>query len=577
MAVTFLTGFESAAALVDNIVLTGTAAYSTTQARTGTRSIRCNPASGVQGYVSGITQAEYSHFGMYVASLPSLNRLIFGTITAGTPNVRLTSAGELAVYINTTLIGTSSAAFASTGWHWVGVRSLSGTSVAFLQIDGVDEVTGTGTVTSWSNVLGCYGSEASAIDVYFDDYIVDPAGFLAPSKVALLLPISDNYRDTLWTGGSGGTTNLYDAVNNCPPVGSATESNTTQIEHAGGAAATGDQYHANLTTYTNAGVGASDTVIALQGVVVWGEDVATGTKMLSWGAVSNPGTTIGVGSTDVSTGHGSGAVGTYSTGTDYWNESRSVVKTLGLVIDTDITLGTSPVMRVSRPETASRVASVCFMGMHVAWTPPNYTTISSSFAANAVIKKTLTPTFTANAANKKTQSGTFFIGNNDGTGGAVKVIAATTYTFTDKKADAVIKKTLASTFAANAVIKRTQTGSTTANSTLKRTQTGSTTVNATLKRTQTSSSTANAVLKRTQTGSTTANAVLKRTQAGSTTANATLEATTAQTTTANATLKRTQTGSTTVNAVLKRTQNPTSTVDAIRKRTFYFGSGPDPR
>jgi hypothetical protein len=26
-------------------------------------------------------------------------------------------------------------------------------------------------------------------------------------------------------------------------------------------------------------------------------------------------------------------------------------------------------MRVLRPETASRVASVCFMGMYVAWTP----------------------------------------------------------------------------------------------------------------------------------------------------------------------------------------------------------------
>ena len=363
MAVTFLTGFESAAALVDDITLVGTAAYSTTQARTGTRSIRCNPASGVAGYITTptITTSSYLHFGLYVASLPSVDRRIFGTASSTYLNLRLTSTGAIAVYSGaSTLLGTSSTAFSSPGWHWVGVRMASGTSVVYLQIDGVDEVTGTiGTVAA-ANTLGVLGTEASAIDIYIDDVIVDDAGFLAPSNVALLLPISDKSRDTQWTGGSGGTTNLYDAVNNTPPVGSATESDTTQIEHAGGAIAV---YQSNLTTYTTAGVGASDTVIALQGLIVWGEDSATGTKLLSYYGVSNPAWT-GESDIDVSTGHGSGAVGTYATGTDYWNERRSAI-----VTSPSVTLGTSPVMSVWRNETASRVASVCFMGMYVAWTP----------------------------------------------------------------------------------------------------------------------------------------------------------------------------------------------------------------
>jgi len=634
VAVTFLTGFESAASLVDGIALSGTAAYSTTQARTGTRSIRCNPASGASGYaVSTLSAATgWHHFGLFVASLPSVTRIIAGG-PSGYNYISLKSDGYLEYHDYTgTLIGTSSVALSTATWYWIGWRSsTTGASVPLLQVDGTTALTAIsadGGVVNFK--VGLVGTEASAIDLYFDDIIDDNAGFLAPSKVALLLPISDNARTTLWTGGSGGTTNLYDAVNNTPPVGSATESDTTQIEHAGGAAGTTDAYDANMTTYTTAGVGASDTVIALRGVIAWGEDIATGTKLLSWSGVSNPSWT-GESSIDVSTGHGSGAVGTYGTGTDYWNERQSAV-----VTSPSVTLGTSPVMRVVRPETASRVASVCFMGMYVAWTPPKYTTISSSFAANAVIKKTITPTFTANAANKKTQAATFYIGNNDGTGGAVLAIPSTTYTFTDKKADAVIKKTQTPTFAANAVIKKTASSTFIVAATIKRTQSGSFTANAVLKRTQAGtltadavifkagmagSSTANAVLKRTQTGTLTAAATIKKTFATTTTANATIKAAIPGSTTANAVIlansgtktfaaaaailrnsgtktfaaaavlrrtfeptfaanaviKREQTGSFAANAVLKRTQNPTSTVDAIRKRTFYFGSGPDPR
>ena len=365
MAVTFLCGFASQAPLIERVTLTGSCSMYSGNGRTGTGYVVAYPASGVSGYLTLGVASSYQHFGMQADILPSIDRLVFGAISAGTINVRLTSAGALAVYLNTTLIGTSSAAFASVGWHWVGIRQVTGTNVAFLQIDGVDAVTGTATVTATSAIVGASGTEASMVQVEIDDVIGDGAGFLAPSRVALLLPISDYYRTALWTGGSGGTTNLYDAVNNTPPIGMASESDLSQIEHAGGAAGTTDYYAASLTTYTDAGVGSSDTVIALQGVVVWGEDIATGTKILSWSTYLNPGAAIGVGFVDVSTGHGSGAVGTYSTGTDYWNESRFLA-TSGYGT---LTFGSSPVMRVDRPETASRVASVCFMGLYVAWTP----------------------------------------------------------------------------------------------------------------------------------------------------------------------------------------------------------------
>ena len=362
MAVTFLTGFEAQHQLVDGITLSGLVnQYSFTQARTGVLSLRCYPSSGQTGYITTPTPiAKWTHFGLYITTLPSVGRTIVGD-NPTTDSLVLNSDGTLTHYVGLTAGGSTPAL--STGvWYWIGMRGTSGTGVDLVQVNGVTSVTGNSS-GNLAAFIGFRNTEASAADIHIDDVILDNAGFLAPSKVALAVPISDNARATLWTGGTGGTTNLYDAVDNTPPVGSATESNTTQIEHAGGAAGSTDAYDANMTTYTTAGVGASDTVIAIQGLIVWGEDIATGTKLLSYSGVSNPSWT-GESSIDVSTGHGSGAVGTYSTGADYWNERRSAI-----VTSPSVTLGTSPVMRVVRPESASRVASVCFMGMYVAWTP----------------------------------------------------------------------------------------------------------------------------------------------------------------------------------------------------------------
>lgn len=355
-----MVGFEGAAAAVDNITLSGSAAYSTTQARTGSRSLRVNPGSGASGQCA-IPNGNYQHFGLYIASLPSVSRRISGANSGGEVNLRLDSSGSLSVYNSNTLLGTSANLTTGT-WYWIGFNRLPGTSIPLLQIDGVTAVTATSPGGSFSYV-GAPGTEASAIDIYFDDVIVDPAGFLAPSNVALLLPVSDNYRDTLWTGGSGGTTNLYDAVNNVPPAGLATENNTSQIEHAGGAAVAGDTYSANMSSFANAGIGSGDTLLACQNLVVWGEDSATGTKMLRfWSSNPNLGADADY---DVSTGDGSGATLNYGAGPpDYWNERRSAIQT-----SPSITYSSPAVMSVGRWETASRVASVCFMGMYIAWTP----------------------------------------------------------------------------------------------------------------------------------------------------------------------------------------------------------------
>jgi len=130
--------------------------------------------------------------------------------------------------------------------------------------------------------------------------------------------------------------------------------------------------------------------------------------------------------------------------------------------------------------------------------------VTGSFAANAVIKKTFEPAgWPADAITQKTQAATFFIGNNDGTGGAVIAIASTTYTFTDKKADAVLFKSMvpAGGTKADAVVKKEMSGSAwTVNAVIRKTFEPSFTANAAILKTWATASqtfTANAAILKT--------------------------------------------------------------------------------
>jgi hypothetical protein len=239
----------------------------------------------------------------------------------------------------------------------VGVRQVTGTTVVFLQIDGVDEVTGTATVSGFGSGVGFNNSEASAVDVYIDDIIVDSAGFLAPSNVDIAFPISDA-TVTGVTDANGATTNLWDAVNNAPPAGVASASeaaNPKSCVHF--TASVTDTYKANLETYTTLGVGASDTVLAVQSVIRHGEDIVTGTKNGTLGAVTNP--TI---SDSLAFTFG-GDAGAHGAEAGLW-----LTKYGTLTTSPSVTVGTSPTLTVSRVS-ESRLGCVDFMGLIVAWTP----------------------------------------------------------------------------------------------------------------------------------------------------------------------------------------------------------------
>ena len=359
----------------------GTASLSQTQVRTGAWAVRCNPASGAQGYVTLTGDVtSWVHFGLYIASLPTADRSIFPGQSLGQYTLTLTSAGTLKVLDGGTLKGTSTTVLSTGRWYWIGCHyGGSASSVVLLQIDGVDQVSGTmtGPGTVWA--VGCGGTEATAIDIYIDDVIADDAGFIPPSRVGLLVPTADSAVGTGWTLGTGTATggNAWKAVSNRPPLGvadTAAGSDTKQIRNA--TANANSNYDAKMTTYAATSLTSNDAILAVLPVVVTAAPSATQPKAGSVGVVSNPAianVNLGNGGTNQFY-NGIAVAGTYSTGwaisNGTWTQSPA-----------SVTVTTAPVMRITQVTSSNRVAMVCFMGIGVAWTPGARGKISATLQA----------------------------------------------------------------------------------------------------------------------------------------------------------------------------------------------------
>lgn len=291
--------------------------------------------------------------------------LVFRMTSAGVVQGRNLTAGAD--------IGNASETIALDTWHKFEISftlSVAGNDTYEMRLNNTTLASGTAAIsaneTGWNLYTGWNEPPGSSRVCYIDDIAINDSdtasenSWCGDGKVVLLVPTSDSVRDTLWTGGVGGTTNLFDAVNNRPPLGTATETNLTQIEHAGGAAGTTDDYEANMTTYSAAGIGPTDKVKFVEAFIIDGEDISSGAKLLAIEVLSNPAIAI---STNFTVGDATPTLlGTYPS---EWGRHRNA----NISYSPSVTLGTAPVMRVRRPETASRVASVCFMGMYVEYIP----------------------------------------------------------------------------------------------------------------------------------------------------------------------------------------------------------------
>lgn len=334
------------------------ASASSSVVRTGSYSLRINPASGVAGYWMPGVGANYVSFALRIATLPSVSRIIVGQNATNYLNLRLNSDGTLSLYNASTLLANGTTALSTGTWYHIWLRHLSGTSAPAVVIDGVTEITATWTASGSYTMFGCTGTEASSLDLYIDDIVNTDNTSNGPFyKVIDLKPISDN-TNTNWRKGGGTTTgtDFWEAVNNVPPAGlaSASETDTTNVESASNTGTA--QYIANLESYSTGGIVSGDTIAIVLPVIRHGEDISTGTKTGTVYCNSNP----------------SGSGDTFTAGADqgaHAGDNSSTTKYNGLfgtaISTPSVTLGTSPSIRVVKTDTTTRVLCVDYMALRV--------------------------------------------------------------------------------------------------------------------------------------------------------------------------------------------------------------------
>ncbi len=356
----------------------------TTTFRSGVASWKSDSGAG---NTTALTQETFTFvdgrsyfFRSYVnaAAAPSAASTILGLGTSGAFGLfaRLRTDGAVELLVSGAVQGSPSAVITDGSWHRIELKGVATATTTWtaseLLVDGVSVATWSGSIarnaqTAWGWGMQSDPPGANKV-IYTDDVALnDSTGaanttYPGSGKVVLLKPISDNARGTGWTGGAAGTTNLWDAVNNTPPLGVAdTGTDTSQIRNATSNASV--SYDANMTTYTTAGVGASDTLNAIINWVATAAPVSTGAKQGLVGNASNPAvTTVALGTTGTSGAFWAGAAGgTYGGG---WKWSP------GTMTDApSVTLGNSPVMRITQVTSSTRIADVCAMFIYADYTP----------------------------------------------------------------------------------------------------------------------------------------------------------------------------------------------------------------
>lgn len=336
--------------------------------RSGNFSLKIAPTSTTFSYWdmqgSKSLTNKYIRFYIRITQLPRVTRGLFshGVIQSTvSPVLYLTSSGRLIFDGN----GAALSQIALTDpehWYRIELKLIDGAQE--LQIDGATQVRLSGSVTAFgvrfgpSDIFESADISAGDYVAYIDDVAIDSAQYPGESSVGLLLPASDGERSTLWTAGLGGISNLWNAIINVPPLGTANETNTTQIEHAGSAPGTDDHYDINMDTYSDIGIDSNDTIHAVQPYLIHGEDSKTGSKLLAFQGISNP---LTENSGSFLAGLNIGALGIFP-----YNWFAYSLRPTNTPI---VTLDTPPVIRILRPEIVSRIASVCFVGMYVEYTP----------------------------------------------------------------------------------------------------------------------------------------------------------------------------------------------------------------
>lgn len=506
-------GLAGATGEADGSIVNG-ASIDTSIKRTGASALKCD--TGALNTVAYSTSATISDSVFYVRVYvrfsnldPSASVGILHFVSPETFSIRLRSGNSLGLFdeVANTLIGSASSTITTGVWYRLELFSSIGSGsvdAATFRLDGVEiaSATGLNISDSASSQIRCgwSGTAPGANKIaHFDDFAMNNTSggsensWPGMGKIVLLKPISDN-NVTNWTGGIGGTSNLYEAVNNTPPIGTSVETDSTQIESASNSGTA--SYSANLETYTTGGIVSTNTIRLIHPLVDHGEDSATGTKTGSFELTSNPTSSA----TTFTFGNNVGALGIWSSN---WRTARGAI-----AYAPSVTLGSSPVLKVTKTDTTTGVASVDFMGAYVEFYDIR------THNVDAVLQQTFTKDHTVTAVLQKTQTSTHTVD------AVLQLTSTKTHTI-----DAVLQKTFTITHTIDGVLQKTQTSTHLIESVLQKTQTATHTLDAVLQKTFTATHTVDAYLQNTITKTHTVDSVLLKTQTATHNARAVLQKT----------------------------------------------------
>src|SRR5215831_1775544 len=227
---------------------------------------KLDSATTAQGLLYQVTnfagaQTYFLRFYLCVGSRPTGSQQTVCMISAGNCGVMMKTTGELILVraAQATTVATSSVLTADGAtyyrvdyqFHYTG--SVIDTGELRLNGTVVGNYTGGSDSTGSGFFFFSAGNNNGGAVYYIDDVALNDASgssetsYPADGHVVILNSISDNARGSNWVAGAGGTTNLFDAVNNYPPVGLAvgSETNTSQVKNI--SKDTTGNYDVNLT------------------------------------------------------------------------------------------------------------------------------------------------------------------------------------------------------------------------------------------------------------------------------------------------------------------------------------------
>lgn len=303
-------------------------------------------------------------FYLRIASLPTVADYICSAGAAGFASngpvfgLQLDNLGKLTVRESGGTNNVSTNTFtADNTWHRIELDvGWSGGSGLRVFVDGTQWASFS-TVAFSAQVEGLIGMTGLNVtaDIYIDDVVWDDStlgGSVGYDwKCLLLKAVADPASLNSWTVAGGGTSNLWDSLNNIPPTDSVTAGNSIVNAASGGNL----DYVGTMQDYITGGLGASDTVRSVIAMCRDAEDATTGTKAGGVWIASNPSQSAGGLAFDY--GDDSALAPSFK---DHIGSSS---------VSPSITLSTRPTVTVRKTTSTTRQVDVDFLGMYVEYTP----------------------------------------------------------------------------------------------------------------------------------------------------------------------------------------------------------------